>query len=206
MSVDAGLYGAPLISSSVRWCSDLSAPDMLYDWSAFWNGIGWAGFNTGQGMLALGPYFSLLPLLTVVLFLVQMVVTMPPATDDQSRMQRNVMYVMMPMMGLLFFKFPSGLCLYFLVSTIWGLLERRFIPQPKPKPVGTTVEVEEPQYVAPKKTQGKKGARTREEQTPPKQEGRFARWMREVMEKAAEQQKLGQQKQNKEKGKKKKKR
>jgi len=208
LSVDAGLYGSPLISSSVRWCNDLSAPDMLYDWSGFWNMIGWTSFNIGQSPIALGPYFSVLPIVTVVLFLIQMIITMPPPTDEQSRMMRTMMFIMMPMMGLFFFKFPSGLCLYFLVSTAWGLLERRFIPKPKPKPVGGTVEEKEPEpkYFEPKKSLGKKVAKTREEQTPPKKEGRFAKWMREVMEKAAEQQKLGQQKQNKDKDKKKKKR
>ena len=207
LTVDAGLYGSPLISSSVRWCSDLSAPDMLYDWSGFWNMLGWTSFNTGQGMLALGPYFSILPLLTVVLLLVQMVITMPPPTDEQSRMMRNMMYIMMPMMGLLFFKFPSGLCLYFLISTAWGLLERRFIPKPKPKPVEATVAVAETKKTESKKLSGKKaGQKTREERTPQKPEGRFAKWWREVLEKAAEQQKLGQQKQNKEKENRKKKR
>jgi len=211
LTVDAGLYGSALISESVRWASDLSAPDMLYDWSGFWNMIGWTSFNIGQSPIALGPYFSILPILTVVLFLFQIIITMPPPTDDQSRMMRRMMFIMMPIMGLLFFKFPSGLCLYFLVSTAWGLMERRFIPKPKPKPVGETVEVEveEPKYYEPKKSSGKKGVKTREEQTPAKPEGRFAKWWREVLEKAAEQQKLGQQqkqKQGKEKEKEKDKR
>ena len=209
LTVDAGLYGAPLISSSVRWCRDLSAPDMLYNWSGFWNWVGWTSFNTGQHPLALGPYFSLLPLLTVVLFVVQMVLTMPPPTDDQSKMQRQMMFFMMPLMGLLFFKFPSGLCLYFTVSTAWGLVERRFIPKPKPKPVGETIAVtsmaSKRQSVV-EKPSGKKGAKPREGQTPSKPEGRFAKWWREVLEKASEQQKLGQQKQIKNQDKKKKKR
>jgi len=172
---------------------------MLYDWSGFWNMIGWTSFNIGQSPIALGPYFSILPILTVVLFLFQIIITMPPPTDDQSRMMRRMMFIMMPIMGLLFFKFPSGLCLYFLVSTAWGLMERRFIPKPKPKPIGETVEVEveEPKYYEPKKSLGKKGVKTREEQTPAKPEGRFAKWWREVLEKAAEQQKLGQQQKQK---------
>ncbi len=49
LSIDAGLYGSPLLSSSIRWCTDLSAPDMLFDWSSFWASIGWPGFNAGQG-------------------------------------------------------------------------------------------------------------------------------------------------------------
>ena len=202
LSVDAGLYGSPLISSAVRWCGDLSAPDMLYDWSGFWNWIGWTSFNIGQSPLALGPYFSVLPILTVVLILVQMVISMPPPTDEQSRMMRNMMFIMMPIMGLLFFKFPSGLCLYVIVSTLWGLAERRFIPKAKSAEALVAELPPEPVYVEPKKSSGKKGGRIREEQTSPKKEGRFAKWWREVLEKAAEQQKLGQQQQSKSKKKK----
>jgi hypothetical protein len=51
----------------------------------------------------------------------------------------------------------------------------------------------------------KKEIKSRGEQLPQKSEGRFTRWIREVMEKAAEQQKLGQSK-TKDKDKKKKKR
>ena len=34
LMVDVELRQAPLISDSVRWCSNLAAPDMLWDWSA----------------------------------------------------------------------------------------------------------------------------------------------------------------------------
>ena len=188
LNIDAGLYGTPLIPS-MRWCRDLSAPDMLADWSAFWNWLGWTGFNTGQ--TGLGPYFNLLPMLTVGLFLAQMIITMPPPTDEQSRMQRKMMQYMMVFMGFLFFKMPSGLCLYFIVSTTWALVERRFVPKAQPKPTETmTVEVMPTET---KKSLVKKGGR---EQTPAKPEGKFAKWWREVMEKAAEQQKLGQTKKN----------
>jgi YidC/Oxa1 family membrane protein insertase len=210
VTIDAGLYGTPLISSSVRWCSDLSAPDMLFDWSDFWNWLGWTSFNTGQGVLTLGPYFNLLPMLTVALFLIQMIIMTPPPTDDQSRMQRKIMQYMMVFMGFLFFKMPSGLCLYFIVTTTWGLLERRFIPKAKTQPMApTTIDVE----TADDKESRRLGRREQtaaekkktKESTPPKPEGRFTRWLREVVEKAAEQQKLGQSK-NKDKENKKKKR
>jgi YidC/Oxa1 family membrane protein insertase len=199
LSVDAGLYGAPLIKG-MRWCRDLSAPDMLFDWSGFWNMLGWTGFNTGQ--TGLGPYFNLLPVLAVVLMLVQMLITLPPPTDDQTRLQRKIFIFMMPMIGLLFFRFPSGLCLYFIVSTVWGLAERRFIPKIQKKPV---VE-EEPVDLPDDRDDGKSkkpssSRRGMRDQPPPKPEGRFAKWWREVLEKAAEQQKLGQQKKDKEKGK-----
>jgi YidC/Oxa1 family membrane protein insertase len=208
LSIDAGLYGTPLFSSSIRWCNDLSAPDKLCDWSGFWSGMGWTSFNMGQSVFALGPYFNLLPMLTVTLFLAQMIFTMPPPTDDQSRMQRKMMQFMMPLMGLMFFKVPSGLCLYFIVSTIWGLLERRFIPkaQPQTNVSDTMYDVKpmESKYSPVKKDTVKKDTKTRTDKTPPKPEGKLAKWWREVLEKAAEQQKLGQSDKNKDKKRKKK--
>ena len=206
LSIDAGLYGAPLISG-MNWCRDLSAPDMLIDWSNFWNWLGWTGFNTGQ--TGLGPYFNLLPILTVILFVVQMVITMPPPTDEQSRLQRKMMQYMMIFMGLLFFKVPSGLCLYFIVSTVWGLVERRFVPKAS-KNSGETLTIDTSpsawqKPVEPQKPPVKKVAKAVDTKTPPKPESRFAKWWREVLEKAAEQQKLGQQNKNKDKDRKKKK-
>ena len=99
---------------------------MFYDWSAMmpeW-------FNNGQGMFALGPYFNLLPLLTMGLFLLQQKLFMPEATNDQARMQQQMMKYMMGFMGLLFFKVPSGLCLYFIASSLWGITERKLLPKP----------------------------------------------------------------------------
>jgi len=33
---------------------------------------------------------------------------------------------------VLFYKVASGLCLYFIASTLWGLAERRFLPKALP--------------------------------------------------------------------------
>ncbi|MDR2439186.1 MAG: YidC/Oxa1 family insertase periplasmic-domain containing protein [Planctomycetaceae bacterium] len=197
LSIDVGLYGTPLISPTFRWCSDLSAPDMLFDWSSFWASVGWASFNTGTGtnffaIFALGPYFNLLPLLTIVLFLIQQAVMMPPPTDEQTRLQRKMMQYMMIFMGFLFFKIPSGLCIYFIVSTTWGLLERRFIPK---KPVEETPKVITlpPTDIKDRKTTELKDRKKHtKNKTPakPKNEGFFAKLIRNVTEKAAEQRKL----------------
>ncbi|MDR2757557.1 MAG: YidC/Oxa1 family insertase periplasmic-domain containing protein [Planctomycetaceae bacterium] len=192
LSIDAGLYGTPLISSTFRWCSDLSAPDMLFDWSSFWTFAGWPSFNTGTGtnffaIFALGPYFNLLPLLTIVLFLIQQAVMMPPPTDEQSRLQRKMMQYMMIFMGFLFFKIPSGLCIYFIVSTTWGLLERRFIPK---KPAENTPKETTPP--PPTDTKNQKKNTKHKNPTKQKKEGFFTKLIREVTQKAAEQRKLEQ--------------
>ena len=35
LMVDVELRQAPLFGDAIRWCSNLSAPDMLFDWSGF---------------------------------------------------------------------------------------------------------------------------------------------------------------------------
>ena len=79
----------------------------------------------------LGPYLNILPLITVFLFILQQKLFMPPPTDEQSAMQQKVMKYMMIFMGFMFFKVPSGLCLYFIVSSLWGIGERKFLPKTK---------------------------------------------------------------------------
>ena len=42
-------------------------------------------------------------------------------------------YILLPLMafmGFLFFKVPSGLCIYFIASSLWGISERKLIPPP----------------------------------------------------------------------------
>lgn len=39
------------------------------------------------------------------------------------------MTFMMIFMGFMFFKVPSGLCIYFIISSLWGLLERKMLPK-----------------------------------------------------------------------------
>ena len=125
LMVDVELRQAPLISESVRWASNLAAPDMLFDWSSFMPAL----VTRGTGFLGLGPYFNLLPVIAIILFLWQSKKTMPPAMDEQAAMQQKMMQFMMIFMGIMFFKVASGLCLYFIVSSLWGIAERQFLPK-----------------------------------------------------------------------------
>ena len=34
-------------------------------------------------------------------------------------------------MGIMFFKVPAGLCLYFITSSIWGIAERKLLKMPQ---------------------------------------------------------------------------
>ncbi|MEM6799226.1 MAG: membrane protein insertase YidC, partial [Planctomycetota bacterium] len=128
LAVDLELRQAPLFGESVRFCGNLGAPDAFYDWS--WLMPQW--FNNGQGMFALGPYFNLLPIITIVLFLLQQKMFMPPPANEQAELQQKMMKYMMVFFGIMFFKVPSGLCLYFIASSLWGIAERKLLPKPQP--------------------------------------------------------------------------
>jgi len=126
---DVELRDEPLISSAVRWCSNLAAPDMLFNWTSFMPAY---VATTGSGIFFLGPFFNLLPVVTLILFIWQQKIMMPPAADEQAAMQQKVMKFMMIFIGIMFFKVASGLCIYIIATTIWGVCERKFLPKTKP--------------------------------------------------------------------------
>lgn len=128
LSVDINLRGASLIPG-INWCSNLAGPDMLWYWKPDMPGfLQFLVNETGW----LGPYLNVLPLVTVVLFYITQKLFTPPPTDEQSRMQQQVMSFMTLFIGLLFFKVPAGLCLYFIASSLWGISERKLLPRSKP--------------------------------------------------------------------------
>jgi YidC/Oxa1 family membrane protein insertase len=76
------------------------------------------------------------PLITVALFLVQQKMFTPPATDEQTKMQQQMMTYMTVFMGVMFYKVPAGLCLYFITSSLWGIAERKLLPKSQLKKPG----------------------------------------------------------------------
>jgi len=141
LATDVELRQAPLFSSAIRWCSNLAAPDMLLDWSKYLP----AFLTAPEGYL--GPYLNLFPIATIGLMLWQQKLFMPPAMDEQQRMQQQMMNFMMWFMALAFFKVPCGLCLYFIASSLWGIAERllwlpKSLPTAAGGPAGTrTIDV-----------------------------------------------------------------
>jgi YidC/Oxa1 family membrane protein insertase len=63
---------------------------------------------------------------------VQQKMFMPPPTDEQQEMQQKMMSYMMVVMGAMFYKFPSGLCVYYISSSLWGFGERKLLTWWKP--------------------------------------------------------------------------
>jgi YidC/Oxa1 family membrane protein insertase len=134
LAVDVELRQAPLFGEGIQWCSNLAAPDMLYNWSWFMPGF----VNRAEGFFGLGPYLNVLPLITVGLFLLQQKMFMPEPANEQAALQQKIMKYMMVFMGLMFYKVPSGLCLYFIASSLWGIAEKKMIPPPTAPTEGTT--------------------------------------------------------------------
>jgi YidC/Oxa1 family membrane protein insertase len=108
------------------WIDNLAAPDgpsiPFFEW----------GENVPLVSWLLGPYFNLLPCILIALMLVQQKMFMPPKSDPpdpQMEMQQKMMTYMMVMFGAFFWKLPSGLCLYYICSTTWGIVERKLLPK-----------------------------------------------------------------------------
>src|SRR5439155_21484492 len=120
MPVFLGLYFALQESFFFRlegflWVRNLAAPDMLIWWG---ENIPWISDPAAQGgLLYLGPYFNILPILAVTLMVIQQQMMTPPTADEQMQQTQKMMKWMMIVMGLMFYKWPSGLCLYFIATT-----------------------------------------------------------------------------------------
>jgi YidC/Oxa1 family membrane protein insertase len=126
LATDIDLREAALIPG-IEWASNLAGPDQLFRWKEYvWRDIG----DEAHGWL--GPYFNVLPLVTVALFMVQQKLFAPPAVTEEQKMQQNVMNFMTIFMGVMFYKVPAGLCIYFITSSLWGICERKLLPKPKP--------------------------------------------------------------------------
>jgi len=77
----------------------------------------------------LGVWFNLLPFLVIALMLVQTKLFSPPATTPEAEASQKMMKYMMIFMGVMFYKVPSGLGIYFITSSLWAIGERLLLPK-----------------------------------------------------------------------------
>lgn len=134
MPIFLGLYFALQESihfrlASFLWIENLAAPDMLFEWG---NSLPYISNpdNLG-GMLYLGPFLNILPMIAVVFMMIQQIQTMPPPTDEQQAMQQKMLKFMTIFFGIMFYKVAAGLCIYFIASSLWGMAERKLLPKKK---------------------------------------------------------------------------
>jgi YidC/Oxa1 family membrane protein insertase len=113
------------------WMDNLAAPDMLIRWG---EGIPIISdpdnmFGSFFSFLYLGPYLNVLPVIAVALMLVQQKMMTPPPADEQQEMQQKMMKYMFIFIGIMFYKVAAGLCVYFIISSLWGLCEKKMLPK-----------------------------------------------------------------------------
>ncbi len=115
-----GLYWALSLSIELRqasfvfWIDDLSQPD--------------AAFALPSNIPLLGtPFINILPILMMASMVFQQL-TQPKAADpQQAQQQKMTMFIMVIVLGFIFYSMPSGLVLYFLTSNAVGIVETRHI-------------------------------------------------------------------------------
>lgn len=118
MPIYLGLFGALRVAYDLRqqpflgplpWIEDLSRPDALFE----------LGLDLG---LFTVPYFNLLPLVWIGMFLWLQLKT-PLPTDPQQRQMQLIMRFMPVLFGLALYNYASGLMVYMVTSMIWTMFE-----------------------------------------------------------------------------------
>lgn len=106
------LRGAPFIPG---WIDDLAAPDILFTW--------------GQPLWFIGNELHLLPILMGVTMYIQQKLTSkipkdPKQISDTQKQQKMMGNMMSILFTVMFYNFPSGLNIYFMFSTLLGVLQQ----------------------------------------------------------------------------------
>ena len=123
LSSNIGMRHEPL---HFTWIRDMTAPDALYTFASpvVIPLVGWVL-----------PSFNVLPLLLAVFMYMQQKLQPKPAPNPnasaEQRQQQEMMQKMGPMMSVMmlffFYKMPSGLNLYIMTSSVFGIIEQKRI-------------------------------------------------------------------------------
>ncbi len=128
MPIFIALYRALQVSVDLRmapmhvfgsWIDNLASPDRLFQFGFAIPWLAWSEFN-------------LLPLLSTALMIVNQKLTMPPPVDEEQRVTQKTMNFTMAIMGAMFYRVPSGLCVYIITSSAWGMIERALLKKFSP--------------------------------------------------------------------------
>jgi YidC/Oxa1 family membrane protein insertase len=92
-----------LKGASFLWIKDLSAPDRL--------------FMLGSSIPLLGNEVNILPVLLAVGMFFQQKSSMASMSGQQAEQQKMMLIIMPVMFGIIFYKMPAGLCLYWFINS-----------------------------------------------------------------------------------------
>ena len=90
------------------WIKDLSEPDRL--------------FQLPFSLPILGNEFNILPILMTIGMFVQQKFTMTKATGEAAQQQKIMLIIMPLMFGVIFYRMPAGLVLYWFINSTLMLL------------------------------------------------------------------------------------
>jgi YidC/Oxa1 family membrane protein insertase len=113
MPIFIALYQALMRTIALRganflWIKDLSEPDRL--------------FILPVSLPILGNEINILPLVMAIGMFIQQKISMANTTGSTAEQQRMMMVMMPLMFGLIFYKMPSGLVLYWFINSTFMLL------------------------------------------------------------------------------------
>ncbi len=166
--------------TSFLWIPSLAAPDMLIWWGENIPIISDPANHGGLlGIFYLGPYFNLLPIIAISLMVVHQKLFTPPPTDEQQAAQMKMMKYMMIFMGVMFYRVAAGLALYFIISSAWGLAERRLLPKSQTGEQPAAAEAKPARAAAKSKARPEKARKERNGAM-----GRLRDWWDEVLRQA----------------------
>ncbi|NUN50056.1 MAG: membrane protein insertase YidC [Candidatus Brocadiae bacterium] len=112
-----GLYNALMYDIHLRqqpflfWITDLSQPETLFH-------LPFTVFGQNG--------FHLLPLIMTITWFIQAYLA-PRSPDPQMAAQQKIFMFMPLVIGFMMYSSPSGLVLYWLISTAWGIAEQQYI-------------------------------------------------------------------------------
>jgi YidC/Oxa1 family membrane protein insertase len=154
------------------WIKDLAAPDMM--------------FRFPWELPFLGHWFNLLPFLVIALMMIQTKLFSPPATTPEAEASQKMMKFMMVFMGVMFYKVPAGLGIYFITSSLWAVGERLLLPKLTHADLTAPLTTDEegdsdgPRGGGNGDGRGPRGGNGVE----PKRQGRFAQFFEKLLEEA----------------------
>jgi YidC/Oxa1 family membrane protein insertase len=141
MPIFIGLYqslnhAVDLRMAPFLYFENLAAPDELAQLPFRMPVLGWTTFN-------------LLPVIVYALFMVQQKLFTPPPASEEQEIQQKTMNFMMIFMLVMFYRVPAGLCVYFIVSSVWGIAENLLLPKTQPAAALATTakDVLEPEVI-----------------------------------------------------------
>ncbi|NTV62533.1 MAG: YidC/Oxa1 family membrane protein insertase [Oscillochloris sp.] len=105
----------------------LENPDVAALFSAKFLGfldLGIAAYTSGSGFAA--PMYLVLPVLSILLQVTQTIMATPRTQDPQQKAMTQAMMFMPLIFGYIAFTFPSGAVLYWVISSLVGVIQQYF--------------------------------------------------------------------------------